>query len=52
MSGTLAKENAVRNPRRTASTAAALMIGVGIVGFILVLAASVKQSITDITTAS
>jgi putative ABC transport system permease protein len=49
MSGTLAKENAARNPRRTASTAAALMIGVGIVGFILVLAASVKQSIADIT---
>ena len=49
MSGTLASENAVRNPRRTASTAAALMIGVGIVVFILVLAASVKQSITDIT---
>jgi putative ABC transport system permease protein len=49
MSGTLARENAVRNPRRTASTAAALMIGVGIVGFIVVLAASVKQSINDIT---
>jgi putative ABC transport system permease protein len=49
ISGTLARENAVRNPRRTASTAAALMIGVGIVVFILVLAASVKQSITDIT---
>ncbi len=49
MSGTLAKENAARNPRRTASTAAALMIGVGIVGFILVLAASIKQSIADIT---
>ena len=49
MSGTLAKENAARNPRRTASTAAALMIGVGIVVFILVLAASIKQSIADIT---
>ena len=47
MSGTLAKENAARNPKRTASTAAALMIGVGIVGFILVLAASIKQSIND-----
>ncbi|HMK12353.1 MAG TPA: FtsX-like permease family protein [Acidimicrobiales bacterium] len=49
MSGTLARENAVRNPRRTSSTAAALMIGVGIVVFILVLAASLKQSISDIT---
>ena len=29
---TLARENAVRNPRRTAATAAALMIGVGLVG--------------------
>jgi putative ABC transport system permease protein len=49
MSGTLAKENAARSPRRTSSTAAALMIGVGIVAFILVLAASIKQSINDIT---
>jgi putative ABC transport system permease protein len=49
MSGTLAKENAARSPRRTASTAAALMIGVGIVAFILVLAASIKQSINEIT---
>ena len=32
----------MRNPQRTASTAAALMIGVGIVAFILVLAASVE----------
>ncbi len=44
MSGTLAKENAVRNPRRTASTAAALMIGVGIVGFIVVLG-GVRQAV-------
>ena len=29
MTGTLARENAVRNPKRTATTAAALMIGVG-----------------------
>ena len=49
MSGTLAKENAARSPRRTSSTAAALMIGVGIVAFILVLAASIKQSINEIT---
>ncbi len=47
MSGTLAKENAARNPKRTSSTAAALMIGVGIVGFILVLAASIKASVAD-----
>jgi putative ABC transport system permease protein len=47
MPGTLARENAMRNPRRTASTAAALMIGVGLVAFITIFAASAKQSIDD-----
>ena len=32
MTGALARENAMRNPQRTASTAAALMIGLGLVG--------------------
>ena len=45
MSGDLARNNAMRNPRRTASTAAALMIGVGLVGFIAIFAASSKASI-------
>ena len=45
MSGTLARENAIRNPKRTASTAAALMIGVALVGFIATFAASTKASI-------
>lgn len=45
ISGQLARENAMRNPRRTASTAAALMIGVGLVGFITIAAASVSESI-------
>jgi putative ABC transport system permease protein len=45
--GRLAKENAARNPRRTASTAAALMIGVALVGALLILATSVKSSIND-----
>jgi putative ABC transport system permease protein len=45
--GRLARENAVRNPKRTASTASALMIGVGIVALILILATSVKASIRD-----
>jgi putative ABC transport system permease protein len=31
MTGRLARENAMRNPRRTASTASALMVGVGVV---------------------
>lgn len=45
ITGTLARENALRNPKRTASTAAALMIGVGLVGFITIFAASTKASI-------
>jgi putative ABC transport system permease protein len=46
MAGTLARENAARNPRRTASTASALMIGVGLVTLITVFAASAKASVS------
>jgi putative ABC transport system permease protein len=42
--GRLARENAMRNPRRTAATASALMIGVGLVAFITIFAASAKAS--------
>jgi putative ABC transport system permease protein len=45
VTGALARENAMRNPKRTAATASALMIGVGLVGFITILAASTKTSI-------
>ena len=45
ISGRLARENATRNPRRTAATASALMIGVGLVSFIAIFAASTKASI-------
>jgi putative ABC transport system permease protein len=45
VAGHLAKENSVRNPRRTASTASALMIGVALVGLFSIFAASVKASI-------
>ena len=45
MAGTVARENAARNPRRSAATASALMIGVGLVAFITVFAASTKASI-------
>src|SRR5437763_1454485 len=38
MAGTLARENAMRNHKRTSSTAAALMIGVALVSFITILA--------------
>jgi putative ABC transport system permease protein len=46
MTGTLARENASRNPKRTATTATALVIGVALVGFITVFAASAKASIS------
>ena len=42
--GRLAHENAMRNPRRTAATASAVMIGVGLVAFISIFAASAKAS--------
>jgi putative ABC transport system permease protein len=45
ITGSLGRQNAMRNPKRTASTAAALMIGVGLVGFITSFAASSKVSI-------
>lgn len=45
LSGELATRNASRNPKRTARTASSLMIGVGLVGFITVFAASAKTSL-------
>ena len=41
----LGRQNAMRNPRRTASTAAALMIGLALVGFIAIMGASLKVSV-------
>jgi putative ABC transport system permease protein len=46
--GSLARQNAMRNPRRTASTAAALMIGLALVAFVSVFAASIKASTSKI----
>ena len=43
--GKLARANAMRNPKRTAASASALMIGVGLVGFITILASSTTASI-------
>jgi putative ABC transport system permease protein len=43
----LARRNAMRNPRRTASTAVALLIGVAVVALFAVVGASLKQSIDD-----
>ncbi len=45
--GLLAGENAMRNPRRTSATASALMIGVGLVAFVTVFAASVRAAVTS-----
>jgi putative ABC transport system permease protein len=45
MAGNLARENAMRNPKRTSTTAAALMIGVALVGFITILASSTNASV-------
>ena len=45
--GRLARENAGRNPARTANTAAALMIGLGLVVFVAVFAQGLKASFTD-----
>jgi putative ABC transport system permease protein len=46
--GNLARENAMRNPRRTASTAAALMIGVALVTFAGIFVSSAKASFAGI----
>ncbi len=45
--GRLARSNAMRNPKRTSSAAAALMIGVALVTLISVMAASTKSSIAS-----
>jgi len=45
--GHLARQNAMRNPARTASTSAALMIGLALVTFVAVLAASIKVSLAQ-----
>jgi ABC-type antimicrobial peptide transport system permease subunit len=43
--GTLGRENAQRNPRRTAATASALMIGLALSGAVTVMASSLKTSL-------
>jgi putative ABC transport system permease protein len=42
--GVIARQNAMRNPKRTARTAASLMIGVALVGFLSIFASSIKAS--------
>ena len=43
--GQLARENALRNPRRTATTASALMIGLALVSGFAILGSSMKASV-------
>ncbi|HSJ70744.1 MAG TPA: ABC transporter permease, partial [Acidimicrobiia bacterium] len=45
--GDLARQNTRRQPRRTASTASALMIGVALVVFVAIFGASVKASVSS-----
>ncbi|MET8679140.1 FtsX-like permease family protein [Streptomyces sp. NPDC004647] len=45
VAGKLARQNALRNPRRTASTAAALMIGLTLITAMTVLATSMQHAI-------
>jgi putative ABC transport system permease protein len=45
--GRLARENAMRNPSRTASTASALMIGLALITFVAILGAGLRTSFGD-----
>jgi putative ABC transport system permease protein len=46
--GRLARENSLRNPRRTATTASALMIGLALMAAVSVIASSTKASVSDL----
>ena len=48
LTGRLARENAERNPSRTAITAAALMIGIALVAFVTVFAAGLKSTVAQV----
>jgi putative ABC transport system permease protein len=47
MPGALARENAMRNPSRTASTASALMIGLALITFVAILGQGLRTSFGD-----
>lgn len=46
VTGALSVENAARSPKRTSATAAALIIGVALIGFVTIFSASAQKSIT------
>ena len=45
VTGTLARGNAMRNPRRTSATASALIVGLALVGLVAIFADSAKASV-------
>jgi putative ABC transport system permease protein len=45
LTGVLARENAIRQPQRTAVTAAALMVGLALVVFVTIFAAGIRGSV-------
>lgn len=52
LSGQLARANAIRNPQRTATTAASLMIGLALVTAVTVIGDSIKSSISTALSSS
>jgi putative ABC transport system permease protein len=46
ISGHLARDNAMRNRKRTATTASALMVGVALIAFVAIFSSSIKASAT------
>ena len=50
--GEMARQNATRNPRRTSSTAMALVIGLALVATVSVFASSLKASFSDVLDSS
>jgi len=48
VTGTIARQNAMRNPKRTAAAASALMICVGMVSFISIYASSAKAAVNTV----
>ncbi|SCK10739.1 ABC transporter permease [Streptomyces sp. WMMB 322] len=52
VAGKLARQNSVRNPRRTAATASALMIGLTLITGLTVVAGSVQQAVEKMATDS
>jgi putative ABC transport system permease protein len=48
MTGVLARENTIRNPRRTASAAAALMVGLALMTLVAIFGASITKSLDEV----